>query len=569
MIYTDYLQLALLIGLLTLLTKPLGIYLSLVLHPSGKTPLDFCLRPMEKAAYRLCGIDPAKEQNWKEYLFSLLTLSAVSLLATFFLLYFQKALPLNPENSQTLSLDLLWNTAVSFTTHTNWQSYSGDTTLSYFSQMGPLLLQNFLAPAVALSTAAALVRGIARHSHRTLGNFWVDITRISLYLLLPLSLVFALFFIWQGSPQNFQPSVAAQTLESGETQSIIQGPIACRVAIKVLGSNGGGYTHVNAAHPYENPTPLSNFVQILGMLLIPAAQTYYFGREIKNQKHGWTLYIVMALLFVGGVIATSYFEKASPPQQYQLHIAGGNLEGKETRFSLFGSSLYAVTTTATSTGAVNSSHSSYSPLSSIVLLLNMQLGEMIWGGVGSGLYSMLLFVIITLFTVGLIVGKSPEYLGNRIAATDIKISNLAIISFIACVLGFTAWACSTAWGTAGTSSSSAHGFSEILYAFTSTAANNGSSFASLNSNTPWYNYTLSVSMLFGRFAILSLIIALAGSLAKKKRLPFQEESFPITGFTFTLVLLGIIFLLGVLSFLPALVMGPFLEEFFLNLGVFF
>ncbi len=567
----DWIQLSLLMLILTLVTKPLGIYMHKVLNPEGKTCLDKLFKPLERLTYRICHIDTKKEQSWKEYLFCIFAFSSFSLILTFILLGCQQFLFLNPAKLGGISFDLNFNTAVSFATNTDWQSYGGESTLSYLSQMVPLTLQNFLSAALGIAVAACLVRGIARHSSKILGNFWVDITRIIYYLLLPLAFISAVFFISQGVPQNFSAYTKVSTLESGQEQVIVQGPIATQEAIKLLGTNGGGYTNANSAHPYENPTPLSNFFQILCMLAIPAAQTYYLGKEIKNQKHGWSIYIAMSIIFVAGLLVCSTYETKGNPNLTELGIDGstGNMEGKEQRFGVFGSCLFATVTTTTSTGAVNSAHDSYTPIGGLIPMLNIQLGEIIWGGVGSGLYSVILFIVLAIFTAGLIIGRTPEYLGKKIEALDIQAAMLGILIFIFIILGFTAWACVSKWGSTAMGNNGAHGFSEMLYAYSSAAGNNGSAFGGLSANTPWWNITLALTMLIGRFTLITFVVILAGSLAKKKRLVTEAASFPVSGVTFTALLLAVIILVGALSFLPALIMGPFIEQFFMLSGKLF
>ncbi len=561
----DWLLLVVFLSILTTVTKPLGIYLYKVLNPEKSTPLDFLCKPLEKLTYRLCGIDSKKEQDWKQYLGALCAFSFVSLVVGCILLGCQQFLPLNPAQMKALTFDLNFNTSVSFMTNTDWQSYGGESTMSYFSQMVPLTLQNFVSPAVGLATAAAFSRGISRHSSKTLGNFWVDLIRSTYYIFLPLAFLLAIFLISQGVPENFHAYINATTLDSG-TQVIAQGPMASQDAIKILGTNGGGFTNVNCTHPYENPTPLSNLIQMFGIALIPAAVTYYFGREVRNQKHGWCLYTTMAFLFILGAFVCTTFEKKGNPQfaLNGIETSVGNMEGKEQRFGIFGSTMFATITTCTSNGGVNSAHDCYTPIGGLVPMLNMQLAEVIWGGVGSGLYGMLIFVILSIFTVGLIVGRTPEYLGKRIEAFDIKMAIFALVPVILVILGFTAWACVSKWGLSALGNSDAHGFSEMLYAYSSAVGNNGSAFAGLSANTPWWNYTLSFAMLFGRFFIIIPVLVLAGSFAGKKPIPIGSGSFPVTGFTFTTLLISVIILLGALSFLPALIMGPFFEQFLMN-----
>ncbi len=554
----DWMQLAIFILLLTLIVKPLGLYLHYVLDPEGRTWLDPVFKPLEKITYRLCGIDPKNGQTWKGYLGSILIFSSVSLVITFFLLRYQNLFPLNPQERGELSFDLSFNTAMSFMTNTNWQSYSGESTISYFSQMVALTLQNFVSPAVGLTVAAALARGLRRRAEKTLGNFWVDLIRICYYFLLPLSFFLAIFFVCQGVPQNFDAYAMG---------NIVEGPIASQEAIKLLGTNGGGFTNVNSAHPYENPTPLCNFLQILALLSIPAGQTYYFGREVKNQKHGWALYAVMILFFTVAVIFCSYSEREITP--HLEGISGGNMEGKEVRFGTFGSALFATGTTMTSCGAVNSMHDSYMPLGGIVPLIGMELGEVIFGGAGAGLYSIVIFVILTFFIAGLIIGRMPEYLGQRIEAFEVKCALFATMAFFVVILGFTAAASSSSWGLKGLGNSGPHGFSEILYAYSSSAANNGSSFAGLSSNTPWYNYTTAFVMLAGRFFVIIPVMAIAGAFLSKKAIPMGLASFPITGVTFVFLLLGVILVISFLAFLPALCFGPILESIFMDGGQLF
>ncbi len=567
----DWIQLSLLLLIITLITKPLGIYIHKVLNPDEKTFLDKIFKPLEKLTYRVCRIDAKKEQTWKEYLFCVLVFSGFSVLFTYVLLGLQQYLFLNPEKLGALSADLRFNIAAGFQTNTDWQGYVGEETLSYFSQMVALPLQNFLSPSIGLGVAAALVRGIARHSSTVLGNFWVDITRITYYLLLPLAFIAAVFFVSQGVPQNFNPYTKATTLESGIEQHIVQGPMASQEGIKLIGVNGGGATNADSAHPYENPTPLSNFVQLLCMLAIPAAQTYYLGREIKNQKHGWSIYVTMAIIFVAGVIICCTFEAKGNPHFKDLGIAvsSGNMEGKEQRFGVFSSALFATVTTSTSTGAINASHDSFTPIGGIVPMLNIQLGESIWGGVGAGLYSILLFVVIAIFTAGLIIGRTPEYLGKKIEALDIQSAILGVLVFVFIVLGFTSWASVSEWGRSALLNQGPHGFSEILYAYSSAAGNNGSSFNGLVTNTPWWNISLGCAMLMGRYALITFVLMLAGSLVKKKRPATDTVSFPVSGVTFVALVISVMILVGALSFLPALIMGPFLEQFFMLSGKLF
>ncbi|MGZ5554216.1 MAG: potassium-transporting ATPase subunit KdpA [Candidatus Aminicenantales bacterium] len=559
---SGWLQLALFVGLLFAVTKPLGLYLVRVLEPEGKTWLDRPVKPVERLIYRILGIDPKAEQDWRRYTLSLIVFSLAGMLLTYAVLRLQHLLPLNPQKFGPVGPDLAFNTAASFTTNTNWQNYAGESTLSYFSQMVGLVFHNFVSAAVGIATAAALVRGIARHSAKTIGNFWVDVVRINLYLLLPFSIVFALFLSSQGIVQNFKPYVGAVAVESAAGQTIAQGPAASQVAIKMLGTNGGGFFNANAAHPYENPTPLSNFFQMLSIFLIPSGLTYYLGRKVKNQKHGWAVWSAMAILFLAAVLVCWRSESAGNTRLQALGIdpAGGNMEGKEVRFGVFNSSLFATVTTAASCGAVNSTHDSFTPLGGLVPLVNIQLGEVVFGGVGSGLYGMLVFVILAVFLTGLMVGRTPEYLGKKIESYDVKVSVLAVLILIFSILGFSAWATASRWGLAGLANKGPHGLSEILYAFSSGTGNNGSAFGGLNGNTPFYNITLALAMLFGRFIMMVPILALAGNMARKRLVPASEASFPASGPTFVIILIGTVLIVGALTFLPALALGPIVEH---------
>ncbi len=561
--FSHWITLFSLLSLLTLLRKPLGLYLSQIFDPKEKTFLDPLLGKVERRIYRLCHINPEEEESAREYLFSVLIFSFSSLVFVFLVLQMQGFLPLNPEHFPSPSMDLNFNTAVSFITNTNWQNYSGEKTLSYFSQMTALAVQNFLSPAVGLSVLAALTRGLSRHKEKTVGNFFTDLIRSTLYLFLPLAWIFSLFLLWQGVPQNFQPYQKAICLETHRPQLIVQGPIASQEAIKLLGTNGGGYTNTNSAHPYENPTPLCNFLQILALLLIPAAQTFYFGKEIKNAGHGWTLYLVMCSLFILGVFLCSHAEEAGTPLLKEIsHLSSSpNMEGKEVRFGIFDSTLFATATTATSTGATNSSHTCYTPLGGLIPLLNMELGEILFGGVGSGLYDMVIFIIISIFLAGLMVGRTPDYLGKRLESGEIKMTMLAMLTLFTTILGFTAFACTSPESQAAINNQGPHGLTEILYAFTSCAANNGSAFAGSNFNIPWYNITLSLAMLVGRFCVLIPILLLAGLFVKKGKHPTQEGFFPVAGMLFFFLLTGVIIIIGALTYSPPLVLGPIFEHF--------
>ncbi len=559
-----WIELVLYVVLLLALTKPMGLWLFKVLDPQGKTFLDPVFRPVEKGFYRLMGVDPQSEQDWKRYAFSLLAFSLVGGLLTYALLRLQHRLPLNPQAMGAVPDHLAFNTAISFTTNTNWQSYGGESTMSYLSQMLALAIHNFTSAAAGIAVAAALVRGIARSCSKTVGNFWVDLVRLHLYLLLPLALAFSVFLMSQGMIQNFKPYTTARTLDNGAViQSIVQGPMASQVAIKMLGTNGGGYTNANAAHPYENPTPLSNFLQMLAIFLIPSGLTYYLGKMVKHQRHGWAVWGAMTVLFLAGVLVCWGAEVHGNPRLQAAGVVSspGNMEGKEVRFGPFESALFATITTDASCGAVNAMHDSFTPLGGLVPMLNIQLGEVVFGGVGAGLYGMLVFVVLTVFLAGLMVGRTPEYLGKKIESYDIKVSVIAVMVLIFDILCFTAWAVSSKWGLAGLNNAGPHGFSEILYAFSSTTGNNGSAFAGLTANTPWYNTTLGLSMVFGRFLFIVPVLALAGSMAKKKLVPESAGSFPVSDLMFVVLLVGTILIVGALSFFPALSLGPIVEHF--------
>jgi len=578
-----WIKLLVFVGLLLVLTKPMGRYLFKVLETEERTLLSPVMGPLEKLFYRLLGVKPEREQTWKEYTFSLLAFSLVGVIFTYAILRLQHLLPLNPQHFGPVSDHLAFNTAVSFATNTNWQSYGGESTLSYFSQMVGLVFHNFVSAAVGICVAAALVRGIARHSANTLGHFWKDLIRLHLYVLVPFCLVYALFLVSQGVIQNFKPYHSAALVEpitatvmekdSGssstiqerkvDTQSVVQGPIASQVAIKMLGTNGGGYTSANSSHPFENPTPLTNFIEILSIFLIPSGLTYYLGRMVKKQRHGWAVWAAMVILFLFGLFISWPAEMAGNPRLRALGVdpADGNMEGKEVRFGVFDSVLFAAVTTDASCGAVNSMHDSYTPLGGFVLLLNIQLGEVVFGGVGAGLYGMLVFVILAVFLAGLMVGRTPEYLGKKIESNDVKLCVIAILALIFDILGFTAWAVVSSWGLEGLNNTGPHGLSEILYAFSSAAGNNGSAFAGLDTNTYWFNTTMGLAMLVGRFVFLIPVLALAGHLAKKKYVPATGGSFPVSGILFVVLLVATVLIVGALTFLPVLLLGPILEHF--------
>lgn len=560
MLLVDWIQLIVFFLILLLLTRFFGGYLCSVLDPKGKTIFDPIFKKTENFIYRVCNIGENDEHDWKEYLFALLAFSFVSLVFTMVILAFQYYLPLNPEKLKAPSWHLNLNIGISFMTNTNWESYSPEKTLSYFSQMVGLAVQNFVSGAVGLATAAAIVRGIARKESSKIGNFWKDLIRINLYLLIPICVIGSIVFISEGVPQNFSPFTKVKTLEN-EIQTIAQGPIASQETIKLLGTNGGGFMNANASHPYENPTPFSNFFQMVLILLIPASQIYYFGKSVGNIKHGWCIFAAVSIIFLAGVIGTAYFEYIGNPQFEPLGITTDNFEGKETRFGIFSSAFYACVTTVVSCGSVNCMHDSLTPLGGLIPLLNMQLSEVVFGGMGAGLYSVLLFVVMTIFISGLIIGRTPEYLGKKIEIYDIKMTVLGILPYVLLVHLFTALASYCHWGASELGNRGAHGFSEILYAYSSAAANNGSSFAGLNANNVGYNVTTALAMLLGRFLVIAPVIALAGSLVKKKVHPETAASFPLSSVVFVLLLIGIIILVGALTFLPALTMGPILDQF--------
>ena len=596
-------QLALYIGALLLITKPLGLYLVQVLDAQGQTWLDRLVKPIERATYRVCGIDPEREQGWQGYTVSMLLFSLAGMLLTYFILRYQDFLPFqslfNPQKLPGVNPHLAFNTAASFTTNTNWQFYGGESTLSYFSQMVGLTLHNFTSAATGIAIAAALVRGIARHTAQTIGNFWVDVVRVTYYVLVPICLVLALVLVSQGMIQNFKPYTVAKTLEpyttsvqktddAGkpvatadgkpvmvdqvvDTQTIVQGPMASQIPIKMLGTNGGGYVNANAAHPFENPTPLSNFLQMLAIFAIPSALTWYLGRTVKNQRHGWAVWGAMFILFLTGVLVAWQSEAAGNPIHQKLGVAAadGNMEGKEVRFGIFSSALFATVTTDASCGAVNAMHDSFTPLGGLVPMFNMQTGEVIFGGVGAGLYGMLVFVVLAVFIAGLMVGRTPEYLGKKIEAYDVKLVMIVLMVLSTTILSFTAWAAVADWGKAALNNSGPHGFSEILYAFSSCVGNNGSAFAGLSGNEIHWDTTTALSMLFGRFLMIVPILALAGNLAGKKLIPASAGTFQCEGFTFMALLIGTVLLVGALTFLPALAMGPVVEHYLMHAGTLF
>jgi K+-transporting ATPase ATPase A chain len=559
-----WLQFAAFFALILLLMKPLGHYFARVME-GEKTFLDPVLKPVERLIYSVGGIKADAEMGWREYTLAMLLFSAVSLLLTYFIERTQHFLPWNPQHLVAVAADLAWNTAASFTTNTNWQSYTPETTMSYFTEMAGLAYHNFTSAASGIGIAIALIRGVARKESRTIGNFWVDMTRGLLWILLPLCVILTPILIEQGVIQNLHPYTAATTLEH-QTQTIAQGPVASQEAIKMLGTNGGGFMAANSAHPFENPTPLTNFLEILSIFLIPAALTITLGKLTGSPGHGWAVFATMTILFAIGLVTVYWAESQPHPLLHGL-VQNGNMEGKETRFGIAGSSLFAVTTTDASCGAVNSMHDSFTPLGGMVLLANILLGEVIFGGVGAGMYGILIFVVLSVFIAGLMVGRTPEYLGKKIESFDIKMSMLYVLIFPLIILILTAISVlSPNMGLSALANNGPHGLSEILYAFTSATGNNGSAFAGLGTNTHWYNYTLGFAMLGGRFLMIIPVLALAGNLAQKKTVPPSPGTFPVNTSLFALLLTSVILIVGALTFFPALSLGPILEHLLLHAG---
>ena len=540
------------------LAKPMGMWL-FALYEGRRTPLHTVLGPVERGFYRLSGIDPDKEQGWRAYTVHMLLFQLAALLLTYALLRLQAVLPLNPRGLAGIGPDGAFNTAVSFTTNTNWQWYSGEVAMSNLSQMLALTLHNFLSAATGIAIAFALFRGFARRQANGIGNFWADVTRITLYLLLPICLVYAVYLIASGVPQTFLSSIDATTLE-GAKQTLILGPVASQEAIKMLGTNGGGFFNANSAHPFENPTALTDFVQILSILSIGVGLTWCFGKAVGNTRQGWAILAAMMTLLLAGIAITYWQEAAGNPILHHIGLAGGNMEGKEVRFGTAASALFAVVTTAASCGAVNAMHDSFTALGGMIPLFNIQLGEIVIGGVGAGIYGFLLFAILAVFVAGLMVGRTPEYVGKKIESREVKLAVLAIAVLPLCILGFSALASVLPAGLAGPLNKGPHGFSEILYAFSSATGNNGSAFAGLSAGTPFYNGLLGVAMWIGRFFMIVPILAIAGSLAAKKYTPETAGSFPTTGPLWVGLLIGIILILGGLTFLPSLALGPIADH---------
>ncbi|MGB9455818.1 MAG: potassium-transporting ATPase subunit KdpA [Bryobacteraceae bacterium] len=565
-------QIGLYVAVLLLLVKPVGTHMARVFQ-GERTFLHPVLRPLEKLIYRICGIEEAAEQSWKRYAGGVLVFSAVSLLLTYLLMRVQQWLPWNPQGLGNVAADLGWNTAASFTTNTNWQAYTPETTMSYLSQMAALATHNFFSAAAGIAVAIAVVRGFARHSAKTLGNFWVDFTRSIVYVLLPISIVAALLLCSQGVIQNLHPYTKAATLE-GAVQTLPQGPAASQEAIKMLGTNGGGFTNANSAHPFENPTPFSNFVEILLIFIIPGGLTYTFGKMVKDTRQGWALLGAMTILFLFGVFVAYPAEQAGNPVLAKLGLEtqatatqpGGNMEGKEVRFGIANSALFTVITTDASCGAVNNMHDSLTPLGGLVPLVNIELGEVIFGGVGSGLYGILLFAILAVFIAGLMVGRTPEYLGKKIEQKEVKMMMLAVMVLAFSILGFAAAGINLNTVGSSLTNHGPHGLSEVLYGYTSAVGNNGSAFAGLNANTMYLNITLGIAMLCGRFLMLIPLLAAAGSLAAKKQVPVSAGTFPTHGPLFVALLVGVVLIVGALTFFPALSLGPVVEHFLMQQG---
>ncbi|HEV2954949.1 MAG TPA: potassium-transporting ATPase subunit KdpA [Xanthobacteraceae bacterium] len=567
MTFIGWVQILLYCAIVVALVKPLGWYMTRVFN-GERTFLSPVLQPVETALYRVAGVDPAREQHWLAYTLAMLFFHVGGFVILYALMRLQAVLPFNPAKQPAVPADLSFNTAVSFITNTNWQNYGGESTLSYLVQMLGLTHQNYLSAATGIVLAVALIRGFARHSARTVGNFWVDVTRCTLYVLLPICIPYALFLVWQGMPQTLGPYVDATTLE-GAKQTIAVGPVASQVAIKMLGTNGGGFFNANAAHPFENPTALSNFVQMISIFAIGAALTNVFGRMVGNQRQGWAILAAMGVLFIAGVIVCYAAEGHGNDALAALGLPGGNMEGKEVRFGIAASALFAVITTAASCGAVNAMHDSFTALGGMVPLINIQLGEIIVGGVGAGMYGMLLFVIIAIFVAGLMVGRTPEYVGKKIEAKEVKMAMLAILILPLMYLGWTAVAVLVPSAAAATNNPGPHGFTEILYAYTSQTGNNGSAFAGLSGNTLFYNLTGAVAMFIGRFWMIVPAMAIAGSLAAKKSIPPSAGTFPTTGGLFVGLLVGVIVIIGGLTFFPALALGPLVEHLAISAGTLF
>ena len=581
-----WLQIAVFIAAVLLLANPMGSFMTRVFE-RRRTFLDPVLVPCERVLYRLTGVNPEEEMTWSAYTVSMLIFSAAGLVLTYLIQRLQHVLPLNPQHLASVPADLALNTAISFTTNTNWQAYVPETTMSYLTQMLGLATHNFWSAAVGLALAIAFIRGIARREMKTLGNFWVDLTRGTLWVLLPISVIFALGLVSQGVVQNFKAYDTVKLVEAQKvtgtdgktadvtTQTIAQGPVASQEAIKMLGTNGGGFFNANSAHPFENPTPLTNFLQMLTIFLIPAGLTVTLGQMVKSPKHGWAVLAAMTVLWFAGVLTVFWAEAKGIPQLVNVdqHVSamqsGGNMEGKEVRFGIANSALFATVTTDASCGAVNSMHDSFTPLGGLVPLTNILLGEIVFGGVGSGMYGMLVFVIVAVFIAGLMVGRTPEYLGKKIESYDVQMAMLYLLIFPVIILSLSAIALRSPAGLAGLANHGPHGLSEILYAYTSATGNNGSAFAGLSANTHWYNFSLGIAMFVGRFMMIVPMMAIAGNLAAKKITPATAGTFPVTTPLFTVLLTGVILIVGALTFFPVLSLGPILEHLLLRAGQLF
>jgi K+-transporting ATPase ATPase A chain len=562
-----WIQVLLFCAVIVALVPLLGGYMTRVFR-GERTILTPVLRPIELGLYRVAGIDEKQEQGWLAYTVAMLLFHVGGFVILYALMRLQAGLPFNPAGQSAVAPDLTFNTSISFITNTNWQNYGGESTMSYLVQMLGLTHQNFLSAATGIALAVALIRGFARASAKTIGSFWVDITRCALYVLLPICVAAALFLVWQGMPQTLGPYVEATTLE-GAKQTIAVGPVASQVAIKMLGTNGGGFFNANAAHPFENPTALSNFLQIVLIFALGAALTNVFGRMVGNRRQGWAILAAMGVLFLAGVLVTYWAEAAGTHTLDALGLTGGNMEGKEVRFGIAASALFAVVTTAASCGAVNAMHDSFTALGGMIPMINMQLGEIIVGGVGAGLYGMLLFVVLTVFVAGLMVGRTPEYVGKKIEAKEVKMAMLAILILPLMILGWTAIAVVNPPAVASMANSGPHGFSEVLYAYSSQTGNNGSAFAGLTGNTLFYNVTGAIAMFVGRFWMIIPTMAIAGSLAAKKSVLPSAGTFPTTGALFVGLLVGVILIVGGLTFFPALALGPIVEQLAMQAGTVF
>ena len=570
MTLNGWLQILFFSAIILAITKPLGVYMFRVFE-GDRQPLPRFFGPIERLLYRLCGVDPRQGQDWKAYTLALLIFSAITLIVTYAIQRLQQVLPLNPQGFGPVAADQAFNTASSFTTNTNWQSYTGESTMGYLTQMAALAWHNFLSAGAGICVLLALARGLTYRLHpgesKTLGNFWADLTRSILYVYLPICIVGALILVSQGAIQNFSPYVDVTTLE-GAKQTIPMGPVASQEVIKELGNNGGGFFNANSAHPFENPTPLTNLIEMLLIFAIPAALTYTYGRMAQSQRQGWTIFAAMALLYLVGVTVAYKYESGPnlAVQQAAVDQSTGNLEGKETRFGVANSALFATITTDTSTGAVNSMHDSFTPLGGLVPLANIQLGELVFGGNGSGLYAMLVYVLLSVFIAGLMVGRTPEYLGKKIEAREVKLAMLYVLIFPLVILYFAGWTAVVPYGVSSLNNAGPHGLSEILYAYSSGAGNNGSAFAGLNANTLWYNVTLGLTMLAGRFWMMIPVMAIAGSMLGKKVAPPSLGTFPTDGTLFVVLLVGVVVIVGALTFFPALSLGPIVEHYAAGAG---